>query len=110
MNNSQPGETTGCDNFPCDYACLRRGRCDHEVYSALEAQHHAETGRHPDDQAVDGFAASMKRKMAASRAKGRGGWQTCPVPVLWEMLREHVEKGDPRDVACIAMMIWANSQ
>lgn len=20
----------GCKDWPCDYACLRRGRCDHE--------------------------------------------------------------------------------
>ena len=53
--------------------------------------------------------ASASAKMAASRAKGRGGWQTCPVDVLWRMLREHVEKGDPVDVANLAMMIHHNS-
>jgi hypothetical protein len=59
---------------------------------------------------VDAFAAAMKAKMARSRAKGRGGWQTCSVPDLWQMLREHVEKGDPVDVANLAMMIWRNQQ
>lgn len=61
-----------------------------------------------DDIAVDMFAAAMKEKMAASRAKGRSGWQTCRIEDLWDMLKAHVEKGDPRDVANIAMMIWHN--
>lgn len=52
----------------------------------------------------------MAAKMAASRAKGRGGWQSCAVSDLWQMLREHVDKGDPRDVANLAMMIWHNQQ
>lgn len=61
-----------------------------------------------DDLAVMGFAHEMIRKMSRSRDKGRTGWQTCPVDLLWTMLREHVEKGDPLDVACLAMMIHNN--
>ncbi|HEM8535008.1 TPA: hypothetical protein U2Q23_001092 [Burkholderia multivorans] len=41
----------------------------------------------------------MKHKLALARAKGRGGWETCSPADLSRMLREHVEKGDPRDVA-----------
>lgn len=69
-------------------------------------------GREPerDDAAVNAFAHAMADKMARSRAKGRGGWQSCPTPALWQMLREHVEKGDPVDVANLAMMIWHNAQ
>lgn len=74
-----------------------------------EAKHEG-TAIHPDDAAVDRFAAEMKAKMAHSRAKGRGGWETCPEPYLMEMLREHVEKGDMRDVANIAMMIHLNRE
>ena len=58
------------------------------------------------------FAQVMKAKLASSRAKGRGGWQlpsSMPGEGFWEMLREHVDKGDPRDVAIIAMMIWCRS-
>ncbi|MBU9632044.1 hypothetical protein KTE60_22425 [Burkholderia multivorans] len=61
---------------------------------------------HSDDIAVDSFAAVMKHKLALARAKGRGGWETCSPADLSRMLREHVEKGDPRDVANLAMMIW----
>jgi hypothetical protein len=65
---------------------------------------------HPDDVAVDRFAAAMKEKLAQARAKGRGGWDDpaqCSVETLARMLVEHVAKGDPRDVANFAMMLWA---
>ncbi|CAE6810826.1 hypothetical protein R69746_05610 [Paraburkholderia aspalathi] len=61
---------------------------------------------HSDDLAVDRFAAAMKEKMAAARAKGRGGWEKCSPEYLTFLLREHVEKGDPRDVANFCMMLW----
>lgn len=63
---------------------------------------------HPDDLAVDRFAAIMKAKLAVARDKGRGGWEDreqCPDGYLSQLLREHVEKGDPVDVANLAMML-----
>lgn len=65
---------------------------------------------HSDDLAVDAFAQAMKAKMAASRAKGRDGWETCPEDYLLAMLQHHVHKGDMRDVGCIAMMIHLNRE
>ena len=62
---------------------------------------------HPDDLAVDRFAVEMKAKLATARAKGRGGWEKCDPTELSIMLREHVEKGDPRDVANFCMFLWA---
>ncbi|MBU9534738.1 hypothetical protein KTE49_30365, partial [Burkholderia multivorans] len=61
---------------------------------------------HSDDVAVDTFAAAMKHKLALARAKGRHGWETCSPADLSRMLREHVEKGDPHDVANFCMMLW----
>jgi hypothetical protein len=64
---------------------------------------------HPDDAAVDAFAAAMKEKMRISREKGRGGWDdphTCTDEDLSIMLRVHVGKGDPVDVANFCMMLW----
>lgn len=61
--------------------------------------------QHPDDQAVDRFAAMMKENLAKAREKGRNGWETCPPEELSRMLREHVEKGDPCDVANFCMML-----
>jgi hypothetical protein len=59
---------------------------------------------------VDSFAEAMKQKLLAARAKGRSGWQDCDPADLSRMLREHVEKGDPRDVANFCMMLWHLNQ
>lgn len=63
---------------------------------------------HPDDIAVDKFAVAMKAKLAKARAKGMGGWDDkedleCH---LSNLLRSHVEKGDPRDVANFCCFLW----
>ncbi|SOC43795.1 hypothetical protein SAMN05892877_111233 [Rhizobium subbaraonis] len=63
---------------------------------------------HPDALAVDRFADAMKAKMAKKRAEGRGGWQNrdeCSGDFLSQLLRDHVEKGDPVDVGNLAMML-----
>ncbi|MPS35040.1 MAG: hypothetical protein E2593_07065 [Stenotrophomonas sp.] len=63
---------------------------------------------HPDDLSVDAFAAAMKAKLADARAKGRGGWNGDEPGMqqrLSDMLRTHVEKGDPRDVANFCMFL-----
>lgn len=63
---------------------------------------------HPDDDAIDQFALGMKMKMAVKRAEGRAGWhdkQQCSAEDLSHMLREHVSKGDPLDVANFCMML-----
>jgi hypothetical protein len=65
---------------------------------------------HPDDEAVDQFAIALKAKLAESRAKGRRGWKHCDPAFLSASLREHVEKGDPRDVAAYCMMLWHQEQ
>lgn len=64
--------------------------------------------QHPDDAAVDRFAAAMKAKLASARAKGRGRWKNkalCHQEDLALDLRKHVNKGDPVDVANFAMML-----
>lgn len=80
-----------------------------EKRAALAATGKQQVGEvHPDDLAVEAFAAAMKAKMAESRAKGRGGWEDrtqCSPDDLSRMLRDHLEKGDPRDVANFCMML-----
>lgn len=66
------------------------------------------TESHSDDIAVDRFAMLMKSKLAAARAKGRGGWDDparCNANYLRKSLHEHVAKGDPVDVANFCMML-----
>jgi hypothetical protein len=64
-----------------------------------------------DNAAVDRFAQAMRKKLAASRAKGRNGWQDpalCPEARLAEILIGHLPKGNPGnliDLAILAMML-----
>lgn len=66
---------------------------------------------HSDDLAVDRFAVAMKAKLAAARAKGRGGWddpEQCSVEFLAKLLIGHVRKGNSgnfEDIANLAMML-----
>ena len=65
--------------------------------------------QHPDDEAVDRFAAAMKDKLAKARDAGRSGWQdpAWPVDQIRDALYKHIAKGDPRDVANYCMFLWA---
>ncbi|WP_380778103.1 Lar family restriction alleviation protein [Sphingomonas sp. R86520] len=61
-----------------------------------------------DDAAIDAFADKMRTKMAASRAKGREGWndpERCSPDTLARLMYAHAEKGDPVDVANFCMML-----
>lgn len=66
---------------------------------------------HSDDVAVDRFALAMKKKLAESRAKGRGGWDDpnrCTIEYLAELLVGHTTKGNEgtfEDIANFAMML-----
>lgn len=67
---------------------------------------------HTDDLAVDKFAARMKWKLARARQRGRSGWEDrawTPEQVS-EALREHVDKGDPTDVANYCMFLAARNE
>ncbi len=61
-----------------------------------------------DQNAVYIFPKLMLHKLAKKAAEGRSGWQECSQARLTRMLREHVEKGDPVDVANFCMMLCAN--
>ncbi len=66
---------------------------------------------HPDDTAVDRFAAAMKAKLSAARAKGRSGWddpEACSVEFLARLLKDHMQKvnsGNFEDIANLCMML-----
>ena len=62
-----------------------------------------------DDAGVDRFARAMRAKLAEKAAEGKYGWDdpdVCDIDELKGMLIEHVEKGDPVDIANFCMMIW----
>lgn len=66
--------------------------------------------QHQDDIAVDLFADAMKAKLAKKRIEGRSGWQSMSAEDLSKLLHQHIAKGDPLDVANIAMMLHQNGQ
>ncbi|WP_147245563.1 hypothetical protein [Pseudochrobactrum asaccharolyticum] len=78
--------------------------------AALQAHSPAEPAQHADDTAVDNFARTMKAKLAQKRKEGRSGWQSMNADDLTVILRQHVEKGDPVDVANLCMMLSENGQ
>ena len=87
---------------------LRRYGTMQALWRAIRECEDAQREAHHDDGAVDRFAIAMKAKLAAARAKGRGGWDdpaACTVEHLSDLLRGHVTKGDPVDVANFAMML-----
>ena len=51
---------------------------------------------------------TMGKKLELARKKGRGGWwnDSCSTNDLKLMLKDHVEKGDMRDVMNISAMIY----
>ncbi|MEN2980882.1 hypothetical protein P7L78_22075 [Tistrella bauzanensis] len=65
---------------------------------------------HPDDVAVDRYAAALKAKLAAARAKGRSGWDDPDVISDDQLVRDlvaHLAKGNPgtwEDIGAYAMM------
>ena len=77
-----------------------------EPFRALSA----EPAQHPDDTAVDNLARLMKAKLAQKREEGRSGWQHMNADDLTAILRQHVDKGDPVDVANLCMMLSENGQ
>lgn len=69
--------------------------------------------QHPDDIAVDKFFLAMKTKLAKKRDDGYSGWwdkADCTTEFLGEKLHEHVEKGDPIDVANFCMFLHARGE
>jgi|GEM_PF-1804648 len=103
-----------CDCQPVGETNVVDCSCDDYIYEfelANAAPVAQTTPQHFDDRAIDRFAAAMKTKMAAARAKGRDGWFDrikCPEKRLARMLIEHLSKGNEgtfEDVANFCMML-----
>lgn len=85
-------------------------RCLHPTCTgSCEDCYYSQRITHRDDAALEIFVKACKAKMAKGRSKGRGGWEDpnqCPTGRLQGMLLDHLEKGDPLDVALFCMMLW----
>jgi ParB/RepB/Spo0J family partition protein len=61
-----------------------------------------------DEAALATFVGWMRDKLAAKRAEGAHGWrnpEACAVQDIADQLVGHVAKGDPVDIAILAMML-----
>jgi excisionase family DNA binding protein len=82
-------------------------------YTLADVLAHTAVNQHPDDEAVDRFAAAMQAKMTAARLKGKDGWddpERCSVSSLRGLLDESFTHCDYVDVGNYAMMLWARGQ
>lgn len=102
-------------NSDCARAALDAGDAVAALRTKLESYgiENTEWGTlppHPDDEAVTTFAAAMRDKLKKKRAEGYRGWDDVQNPQmpgrLARMLLKHLEKGDPLDIGCFAMMLF----
>ena len=63
-----------------------------------------------DNEAVDKLAEAMKNKLAKKREQGYHGWATCKHGDLVQLLINHVDKGDPIDVANFCAFLFARGE
>lgn len=63
-----------------------------------------------DNAAVDKLAQAMKDKLAEKREQGYHGWETCKHGDLVQLLINHVDKGDPIDVANFCAFLFARGE
>ena len=63
-----------------------------------------------DNEAVDKLAQAMKKKLAKKREQGYHGWETCKHGDLVQLLINHVDKGDPIDVANFCAFLFARGE
>jgi hypothetical protein len=78
--------------------CRSVGECTHNLYAETEAL----------SALVDDFAKAMKEKLRKRWSEGRTGWDdpNWTVEDMKKQLIEHVDKGDPVDIANFAAFIW----
>jgi hypothetical protein len=84
-----------------------------QMWDLLSSRFPAQQPPHPDDTAIDKFAAAMKQKMSQKREQGRGGWDNtteCSADNLRALLSLHLVKGDPVDVGNFAMMLFNRNE
>lgn len=98
--------TERCKANPC--CGDHHGKCEIPLPQHRSGLWLRNSDEYRDNYAVDQFAMAMKVKLAQKRLEGRGGWDRkdeCSQGFLSQLLREHIDKGDPIDVANFAMML-----
>lgn len=63
-----------------------------------------------NNEAVDKLSQAMKDKLAEKREQGYHGWETCKHGDLVQLLINHVDKGDPVDVANFCAFLFTRGE
>lgn len=82
-------------------------------YNLVDVLAKTSVNKHPDDDAVDRFAAAMHSKMAAARLKGKEGWddpERCSLGHLQSLFENACADLEYVDAANYAMMLWARGE
>ena len=92
-----------CHATPENHALLSK------LYPHIEFER-PPTQEYIDNEAVDKLAQAMKNKLAKKREQGYHGWETCKHGDLVQLLINHVDKGDPIDVANFCAFLFARGE
>ncbi len=84
--------------FRVKCSCRSVGECEHNDFAWMKAL----------NTCVDAFALEMKKKLRQKFLEGRHGWDSpdWPKDDIRRRMYEHIDKGDPVDVANFAMFLW----
>ena len=103
------GEFGWASGYSCCHANQENCERLQATFPDIEFEH-PPTQEDIDNEAVDKLAQAMKNKLAKKREQGYKGWETCKHGDLVQLLINHVDKGDPIDVANFCAFLFARGE
>ena len=103
------GEFGWASGYSCCHANQENYERSQATFPDIEFEH-PPTQEDIDNEAVDKLAQAMKSKLAKKREQGYHGWATCKHGDLVQLLINHVDKGDPIDVANFCAFLFARGE
>ena len=103
------GEFGWASGYSCCHANQENYERSQATFPDIEFEH-PPTQEDIDNEAVDKLAQAMKNKLAKKREQGYKGWETCKHGDLVQLLINHVDKGDPIDVANFCAFLFARGE
>ena len=113
VGNDNDVQFAGEFGWASGYSCCHANQENYErlqaIFPDIEFEH-PPTQEDIDNEAVDKLAQAMKNKLAKKREQGYKGWETCKHGDLVQLLINHVDKGDPIDVANFCAFLFARGE
>ena len=112
-DNDNDVQFAGEFGWASGYSCCHANQENYERLQAIFPRIEFEqppTQEDIDNEAVDKLAQAMKNKLAKKREQGYKGWETCKHGDLVQLLINHVDKGDPIDVANFCAFLFARGE